>query len=102
MPAGLCRATTFYVTTTKAEGNCLPVMDYLAAGRPAVSPCHTALGDYFGPDVGFVVESHPEPAASPQDRRLRIRYERRPDIHQAFLTPALIKICASALFAGFC
>jgi len=37
-----------------------------------------------------------------QDRRLRIRYERRPDIHQAFLTPACIEICASALFAGFC
>jgi transposase len=37
-----------------------------------------------------------------QNRRLRIRYERRPDIHQAFLTLACIKICASALFAGFC
>jgi transposase len=37
-----------------------------------------------------------------QNRRLRIRYERRPDIHQAFLTLACIKICASALFSGFC
>ena len=37
-----------------------------------------------------------------QNRRLRIRYERRPDIHQAFLTLACIKICASALFARFC
>jgi transposase len=37
-----------------------------------------------------------------QNRRLRIRYERRADIHQAFLTLACIKICASALFAGFC
>jgi transposase len=37
-----------------------------------------------------------------QDRRLRIRYERRPDIHQAFLTLACIKICASILFSGFC
>jgi transposase len=35
-----------------------------------------------------------------QNRRLRIRYERRPEIHQAFLTLALIKICASALFTG--
>jgi hypothetical protein len=33
-----------------------------------------------------------------QNRRLRIRYERRPELHQAFLTLALIKICASALF----
>jgi transposase len=37
-----------------------------------------------------------------QNRRLRIRYERRHDIHQAFLTLACIKICASALFAGLC
>ena len=37
-----------------------------------------------------------------QNRRLRVRYERRPDIHQAFLTLACIKICASALFSGFC
>ncbi len=35
-----------------------------------------------------------------QNRRLRIRYERRPELHQAFLTLALIKICASALFTG--
>ncbi|HMB08454.1 MAG TPA: IS5 family transposase [Isosphaeraceae bacterium] len=37
-----------------------------------------------------------------QNRRLRIRYERRPDIHQAFLTIACIKISASFLFDGFC
>jgi transposase len=37
-----------------------------------------------------------------QNRRLRIRYERRPEIHQAFLTLACIKICASALFSGLC
>src|SRR3954454_709202 len=37
-----------------------------------------------------------------RNRRLPIRYERRPDIHQAFLTLACIKICASALVAGFC
>ena len=37
-----------------------------------------------------------------QNRRLRIRYERRADIHQAFLTLACIKICASALLSGLC
>jgi transposase len=37
-----------------------------------------------------------------QNRRFRIHYERRPDTHQAILTLACIKICASALFAGFC
>jgi transposase len=36
-----------------------------------------------------------------QNRRLRIRYERRLDIHQAFLTLACIKVCASFLFDGY-
>jgi glycosyltransferase involved in cell wall biosynthesis len=71
--AELSRGTTYYVTSTRAEGNCLPLMDSLAAGRPAVSPWHTAISDYFGAQAGFVVESHPEPAAWPQDSRLRCR-----------------------------
>jgi transposase len=37
-----------------------------------------------------------------QNRRLRVRYERRPELHQAFLTLACIKICASYLFSWFC
>lgn len=65
----LARATTFYLTTTRAEGNCLPLMNYLAAGRPGVAPSHTAIADYFDSDVGFVVESHPEPCTWPQDTR---------------------------------
>ena len=35
-----------------------------------------------------------------QNRRLRIRYERRPEIHEAFLTLACIEICANFLFSG--
>ncbi len=69
----LAEASTYYLTTTRAEGNCLPLMNYLAAGRPGVSPCHTAIGDYFSRQMGYVVESHPEPAAWPQDRRSRCR-----------------------------
>ncbi|MEN6405242.1 MAG: hypothetical protein ABFC77_02100 [Thermoguttaceae bacterium] len=67
----LATGTTYYLTTTRAEGNCLPLLNYLAAGRPGISPCHTAISDYFGRDVGFVVESHPEPAAFPHDSQLR-------------------------------
>lgn len=74
----LARATTFYLTTTRAEGACLPLMQWLAAGRPAVSPRHTAISDYFSDAVGFVVESHPEPCAWPHgsDRRLRTSWHR--------------------------
>lgn len=69
----LTEASTYYITTTRAEGNCLPLMNYLASGRPAVSPRHTAIADYFDDRMGYVVESHPEPAAWPQDRQLRCR-----------------------------
>jgi glycosyltransferase involved in cell wall biosynthesis len=69
----LTAASTYYITATRAEGNCLPLMNYLAAGRPGVSPSHTAVSDYFGSDVGYVVDSHPEPAAWPQDPQFRCR-----------------------------
>ncbi len=69
----LTQASAYYLTTTRAEGNCLPLMDYLAAGRPGISPSHTAIGDYFDTDIGFVVESHPEPCSWPQDTSHRWR-----------------------------
>ena len=63
----LARASTYYVNTARAEGACLPVQELLAAGRPALAPCHTALADYFNASLGFVIDSHPEPAAWPHD-----------------------------------
>jgi len=48
-------------------------MNYLAAGRPGISPAHSSMGDYFSDRSGLVVESHPEPAAWPHDQRLRLR-----------------------------
>lgn len=69
----LCRGTTYYLQSSKAEGNCLPLMNYLSAGRPGISPDHSSMGDYFSDRCGFVVESHPEPSAWPHDKALRIR-----------------------------
>jgi glycosyltransferase involved in cell wall biosynthesis len=69
----LTEATTYYITTTRAEGNCLPVMNYLAAGRPVVSTCHTAISDYFSNQMGFILESHPEPGIWPHDSALRFK-----------------------------
>jgi hypothetical protein len=39
-------------------------------------------------------------AAVHQNRRLKIRYDRRADIHQAFLTLACIKVCWYRLDPG--
>src|SRR5262249_3133162 len=39
----LARASTYYVNSAHAEGACLPLQDFLAAGRPGIAPVHTAL-----------------------------------------------------------
>jgi hypothetical protein len=69
----LARASTFYVTATHAEGACLPLQDYLAAGRPGIAPVHTSLADYFDCGVGLRVESHPEPTSWPGAPRPQLR-----------------------------
>lgn len=69
----LARWSTYYVTATRAEGACLPVQDFLAAGRPVISPCHSALSDYLDADVAFIVDSHPEPTSWPHDPTQQIR-----------------------------
>jgi glycosyltransferase involved in cell wall biosynthesis len=63
----LVGASTYYANASRAEGACLPMQDFLAAGRPALAPVHTALTDYFDEKVGFVVASHPEPCPWPWD-----------------------------------
>lgn len=68
----LARASTFYLNASKAEGSCLPLQDYLAAGRPAIAPTHTGMGDVHDPSVGFVLETHAEPVCYPHDPDWRI------------------------------
>lgn len=68
----LTRATTYYVNTARAEGACLPLQSFLAAGRPALAPVHSALSDYFHDGLGYVIQSHPEPASWPHDPSQRL------------------------------
>jgi hypothetical protein len=69
----LAEGTTYHVNATRAEGACLPLQEMLAAGRPGISPAHSAMSDYFDADVGFVVESHPEPCWLPGDPTEKFR-----------------------------
>ena len=63
----LTGASTFYVSASRGEGANLPLQNFLAAGRPGISPRHTAMLDYFHDEIGFVVASQPEPARFPHD-----------------------------------
>jgi len=63
----LARASTYYLNTSRAEGSCLPLQNFLAAGRPALAPPHTGMADSIDESCGFTLESHPEPAPWPQE-----------------------------------
>jgi glycosyltransferase involved in cell wall biosynthesis len=63
----LTAASTYYLNTSHAEGSCLPLQSFMAAGRPAVAPANSGMADSLDDHCGFAVESHPEPARSPID-----------------------------------
>jgi transposase len=67
--------------------------------RPILARRGTAHGSGLGKTRWVVERTH---AWLHGNRRLRVRYERRADIHQAFLTIGCIKICHDALKGSFC
>jgi len=71
--AQLVEATSYTVNTSRGEGQCLPLMEFMSAGRPAVTPKHTAMLDYVSDDNAFVVDSHMRPAFWPHDIRRATR-----------------------------
>ncbi|MDB5361831.1 MAG: glycosyl transferase group 1 family protein [Rhodospirillales bacterium] len=71
--AALVEATSYTVNTSRGEGQCLPLMEFMSAGRPAVAPRHTAMVDYISDDNAFVVDCHMRPAFWPHDFRQATR-----------------------------
>ncbi|WP_426700838.1 glycosyltransferase [Rhodanobacter sp. Col0626] len=83
----LLRATTYAVNTSHGEGQCLPLMEYMSAGKPAVAPCHTSMRDYITPESAFVIDSSGEPGTWPHDQRQAYRTLRQ-RIHYQSLVDA--------------
>ena len=71
--AALIEATTFAVNTAYGEGQCLPLMEYMSAGKPAVAAAHSAMLDYLSPENTFVVKHEARPTNWPHDERLAMR-----------------------------
>jgi hypothetical protein len=65
----LIQGTTFYVNASVAEGMGMPLMEFMACGKPAIAPLHTAMSEYVDGDVAFIVRSSPQMAAWPDDPR---------------------------------
>ena len=67
--ARLVTVTDFFVNASVAEGQCLPLLEFMAEGVPAISPDHTAMETYINPDNAFVVASSHQPHIWPNDPR---------------------------------
>ncbi len=59
----------YAVNASHGEGQCLPLMEYMSAGKPAIAPLHTSTLDYVTPQNTFIVRSNLEPTAWPHDPR---------------------------------
>lgn len=66
----LIAASSFIVSSANAEAQCLPLMEFMSAGVPAIAPDHTAFADYIDPRSAFVVASSLERVPWPCDPRM--------------------------------
>lgn len=66
---GLIAASDFVVNSSLAEGQCLPLVEFMSGGKPAIAPRHTAMLDYITDDNALIVASDPEFCAWPHDPR---------------------------------
>ncbi|WP_178106808.1 glycosyltransferase [Pseudomonas mangiferae] len=72
----LIEASDYYVNASACEGLCLPLMEFLSAGKPVLAPRHTAMLDYLDPALGFVVDTRPEPSCWSHDPTGKLRTRR--------------------------
>lgn len=113
----MVRLTSYAVNSSTNEGQCLPLMEFMSAGRPAVTPRHSAMLDYVTEANSFVVRHAEKPAAWPHDPREAIRTMRyvvsvqdmirayRESYHVAKHDPArygAMSAAASEAMRGFC
>ncbi len=60
-------STHWIVNASRAEGLCLPLLEFMSAGRPAIAPMHTAMADYIDPSNAVIVASDEEFCGFPHD-----------------------------------
>src|SRR5579883_1120818 len=72
----LAGASTYAVNTSVGEGQCLPLMEFMSGGKPAIAPRHTSMIDYIDETNAFILRSSVEPGSWPHDPRLAFRTQR--------------------------
>ena len=68
--ADLIAASHWVVNASTAEGLCLPLIEFMCAGRPAIAPRHTAMADYLDAACGLVIHSDEQYCGWPHDTRM--------------------------------
>jgi glycosyltransferase involved in cell wall biosynthesis len=69
----LVQATSYVVNSSYGEGQCLPLMEFMSCGKPAIAPLNTAMADYIDSDCAFIVDFTEELTAWPHDPRAAYR-----------------------------
>lgn len=69
----LVKATAYVVNASLGEGQCLPLMEFLSCGKPAIAPAHSGMSDYIDDRLAFVVDSWAEATGWPHDPRFATR-----------------------------
>ena len=64
-------ASDFYFNTSLNEGLCIPLVEFLCGGVPAVAPYHTSMQDYLSDEYAFTINSTLETAAWAHDPEWR-------------------------------
>jgi glycosyltransferase involved in cell wall biosynthesis len=72
----LVRTSSYTVNASTNEGQCLPLMEFMSAGRPAIAPAHSSMSDYVNDANSFVVRYAAKPFIWPHDSRQAIRTHR--------------------------
>lgn len=72
----LIQISDYYVNASACEGLCLPLVEFLSAGKPVLGPVHTAMSDYLNADLAFLVQSSPEPSCWSHDPTGKLRTRR--------------------------
>ena len=69
----LLEAASYVVNASSGEGCCLPLLEGMSVGRPAIAPDHTAMSAYVDASNSFIVASHPQATRFPHDGRVARR-----------------------------
>ncbi|MBP8924995.1 MAG: hypothetical protein KBG75_04010 [Pseudomonadales bacterium] len=67
--ARLIARTDYYINASKAEGLCIPLMEFMSCGKPAIAPRHTSMSDYLDDTNSLSIDAGTEPCIWPHDGR---------------------------------